>query len=121
MKPDSFFGAGTPKIFHHRAPCFLCMKCGPACPTNALRDVPVEHAGMGMAVMNRRRCLDYQAESKLMCWTCYERCPRRGTAIVLEKGYQPVIRDACVGCGVCEYVCPVKAISVTPTRLREPE
>jgi NAD-dependent dihydropyrimidine dehydrogenase PreA subunit len=119
MTPDSLFGAETPKVFHRRAPCYLCMKCGPACPTEALRSVPMEKAGMGMAVLDGRRCVDYQTELNLMCWTCYERCPLRGTAIVLENGYRPVIMDACVGCGVCEYVCPVRAISVVPARFQE--
>jgi NAD-dependent dihydropyrimidine dehydrogenase PreA subunit len=92
------------------------MKCGPACPTGALRDVPMEKAGMGMAVLNKKLCVDYQQELNIMCWTCYERCPMRGTAIVLENGYRPAIMEACVGCGVCEYVCPVKAIHVVPAR-----
>ena len=120
MTPDSFFGVETPKIFHRKAPCFLCMKCGAVCPTQALRSVPMEKAGMGMAVLDKKICVYHQKELTVMCWTCYERCPKRGTAIVLENGYRPLITDACVGCGVCEYVCPVKAISVVPTRFREP-
>ena len=119
MTPDSLLGAETPKVFHRKAPCYLCMKCGPACPTDALHTVPMEKAGMGMAVLDRKNCLDYQKELNLMCWTCYECCPLRGTAMVLENGYRPTITDACVGCGVCEYVCPVRAINVIPTRFRE--
>jgi ferredoxin len=120
MTPDSLFGGETPKVFHRKSPCFLCMKCGPACPTDALRDVPMEQAGMGMAALDRKTCVDYQNENHLMCWTCYERCPLRGTAMVLENGYRPAVTQACVGCGVCEYVCPIRAITVTPTRFREP-
>ena len=118
MTPDSLFGVETPKVFHRKAPCYLCMKCGPACPTDALHSVPMEKAGMGMAVLDRKSCVDYQKELNLMCWTCYERCPMRGTAIVLANGYRPVIMDTCVGCGVCEYVCPVGAIRVVPSRLQ---
>ena len=79
----------------------------------------MEKAGMGMAILDKKTCVDYQKELNIMCWTCYERCPLRGTSIVLENGYRPLITDACVGCGVCEYVCPVKAISVVPARLQE--
>ena len=121
MTPDSLFGSETPKVFQRKAPCYLCMKCGPACPTDALIAVPMEKAGMGVAVLDRKRCLDYQKDLNLMCWTCYERCPLRGTGMVLEGGYRPTVTKACVGCGVCEYVCPVKAIDVLPTRLREKE
>ncbi len=116
MRPDSLFGSSTPKVFHHKAPCFLCMKCSGICPTGALRDVPMEASGMGMARLNRKICVDYQEESGIMCWTCYERCPMKGTAIVLEGGYIPAIADACVGCGVCAYVCPTRAITVVPQR-----
>ena len=119
MTPDAFFGAETPKVFHRSAPCYLCMKCGAACPTKALRRVPMEKAGMGTAVLDTKICVYHQKEARVMCWTCYERCPKRGTAIVLENGYRPLITEACVGCGVCDYVCPVKAISVVPARFRE--
>jgi NAD-dependent dihydropyrimidine dehydrogenase PreA subunit len=119
MTPDSLFGGETPKVFHRKAPCYLCMKCGPACPTGALRDVPMAQAGMGAAVLDGKTCVDYQKELNIMCWTCYERCPLRGTAMVLENGYRPKVTASCVGCGVCEYVCPVKAITVTPARSRE--
>ncbi len=119
MTRDSLFGAETPKVFQRKSPCFLCMKCTATCPTEALRDVPMERSGMGMAHLDAKTCVDYQKELNIMCWTCYERCPMRGTAIVLKNGYRPTVTDACVGCGVCEYVCPVKAIAVTPTRYRE--
>jgi NAD-dependent dihydropyrimidine dehydrogenase PreA subunit len=90
------------------------MKCSDICPTGALRPVPAEKAGMGMAYLDIKRCVDYQEENHIMCWTCYERCPLRGTAIVLQNGYRPAVTDKCVGCGVCEYVCPVKAVTVLP-------
>lgn len=114
--PDHFLGPGTPKVFHQESPCWLCMKCSEICPTNALRGVAMEQSGMGMAYLNLKKCVDYQEEAMVMCWTCYDRCPMRGKAIVLANGYVPAVTAACVGCGVCEYVCPIKAITVTPTR-----
>lgn len=93
------------------------MKCSDVCPTDALIQVTPENAGMGMAVLDTKKCLDYQAESFIMCWTCYEKCPLKGLAIILEHGYISTITKDCVGCGVCEYVCPVKAISTFPAHL----
>lgn len=86
------------------------MKCSDVCPTDALRQVKPENADMGKAVLDAKICLEYQDESSVMCWTCYEKCPLKGRAIVLKHGYISTITDDCVGCGVCEYVCPVKAI-----------
>jgi ferredoxin-type protein NapG len=118
LTPDHFFfGGETPKVFQRKSPCFLCMRCSEICPTDALRDVPMERSGMGVAWLDTQKCVDYQEQSAVMCWTCYERCPMKGTAIVLDNGYIPLVTDKCVGCGVCEYVCPITVITVTPTRL----
>ncbi|MDL2269015.1 4Fe-4S dicluster domain-containing protein [Desulfosarcina sp. OttesenSCG-928-A07] len=117
LVPDFFLGGTTPRLYQRKSPCFLCMKCSAICPTNALRDVPMEQSGMGKAFLDAKKCVDYQEEAMVMCWTCYERCPMKGTAIVLGRGgYIPEVQDACVGCGVCEYVCPIHAISVVPAR-----
>lgn len=118
LTPDYPFGPATPKVFHKKSPCWLCMKCSDICPTGALSQVKMEEAAMGVARLNLKKCVDYQEESGLMCWTCYDRCPLRGKAIVLDMGYIPkVVPDQCAGCGVCEYVCPITAITVTPSRL----
>ncbi len=95
------------------------MKCSAICPTGALRDVFMRDSGMGMAHLNIKQCVDYQKQSGIMCWTCFERCPMKGAAIILKNGYMPQVTENCVGCGVCEYVCPVRAITVTPTRHRK--
>ena len=118
LSPDNpFFGPDTPKVFQRKAPCFLCMKCSDICPTDALHRTPIEKAGMGMAFLDEKKCVDYQEQNHVMCWTCYERCPLKARAIVLQNGYTPTVTPDCVGCGVCEYVCPVKAVTVTPTRM----
>ena len=93
------------------------MKCSDIGPTDALRQVIMKDSGMGLAHLTLKKGVDYQEESGLMCWTCYDRCPLRGKAIVLDMGYIPkVIPEECAGCGVCEYVCPITAITVTPAR-----
>lgn len=94
------------------APCQLCMKCPAACPTGALSHEcdQMEKAGMGRAYILVSRCLNHTGGA--MCWTCYDRCPLRGRAIVLQDGLTPAVTEDCVGCGVCEHVCPHKAVTV---------
>ena len=108
----------TPVLTPERSPCDLCMKCPPVCPTGALRPVKAEEAGMGTAVILRERCLNW-TDSGIMCTTCYDRCPLRGKGMVLElgdMGFVPTVGAACVGCGMCVYVCPKNAVSVAPGR-----
>jgi ferredoxin-type protein NapG len=113
----NFFLSGTPRIDPKKAPCFLCMRCSAICPSDALEDVPKEKVRMGYAVLDRSKCYTWKEE--LICRSCYERCPLKATAIVLERGEYPVITDQCAGCGVCEHVCPRKAIVTYPTRFAE--
>lgn len=110
-----FFGQvrNTPYIHAKTVPCWLCMKCPPVCPSGALRPVrDMARADMGMAVLLKNRCHNWVGT--VLCRTCYDKCPLRGTAMVLEGGDIPAVADACVGCGVCEHVCPVDAIVVRP-------
>lgn len=71
---------------------------------------------MGRAYILQERCHNYTDGT--ICMTCYDRCPLRGSAVVLSNGIVPAITTACVGCGVCEYVCPVKAVEVLAASAR---
>lgn len=104
---------GTPVVRPRAVPCYLCMRCPPVCPTGALRPVTERRqAGMGLAVLDKKRCLTY--EGSVLCKTCHEKCPLRGSAITMDMGLFPVVTKQCVGCGVCENVCPVQAIVTLP-------
>jgi NAD-dependent dihydropyrimidine dehydrogenase PreA subunit len=104
--------SGTPKVIPKRMPCWLCMRCGPACPTGALAPVEKTKAGMGTAVIDRKRCFTYMGH--IICRTCFEKCPLKAKAIELELALYPVITKECVGCGVCENVCPAQCIDTLP-------
>lgn len=108
------FLSGTPRIDPRQAPCHLCMRCSGICPSDALEDVAKEKVRMGFAKLSRKRCHTWKGY--ILCRTCFERCPLKGRAIVLEMGLYPAITDQCAGCGVCEHVCPEKAIVTVPTR-----
>lgn len=102
----------TPCIEPRTSPCPLCMKCPPACPTGALDAglSDMRRVRMGRAFILSDRCHNYTDGT--ICLTCYDRCPLRSVAVVLVDGIRPEITSACVGCGICEYVCPVQAVEV---------
>jgi MauM/NapG family ferredoxin protein len=113
---------GTPVIVPRRIPCYLCLKCPPVCPTGALNPVANrEDVQMGVARINTRTCLPYAG---VLCRACYERCPIYREAIVLDQEIYPVVRaEKCVGCGICENVCPTDppSIVVVPERMLKRE
>jgi ferredoxin len=64
----------------------------------------------------RNNCIVYSEETS--CGSCSEHCPTKAVRMVPYKGeltIPSVDTDICVGCGACEYACPVtpnKAIIV---------
>ena len=107
--------AGTPHAGNQaeRNPLLAVHEMPPG-PSGALRPVAaMKEANMGRAVIFKDRCLNW-IESGTMCMTCYDRCPLRGEGMVLDMGYVPAVGESCVGCGMCEYVCPKNAVAVVP-------
>jgi MinD superfamily P-loop ATPase len=62
-----------------------------------------DYYGMPKAFINNELCME--------CGICLENC--RFDAISLDIKYK-IDQFACEGCGVCELVCPVKAITMEP-------
>lgn len=103
---------GTPMIFARDIPCYLCMKCPPVCPTGALQNdiVEKEDVRMGIAKIDEQKCLPYQG---IICRACFENCPIFREAIILVDELLPkVIEEKCIGCGICERVCPVEGSAI---------
>ncbi len=104
---------GTPMVFPKQMPCYLCMKCPPVCPSGALDHSlkQKDKVRMGVAVIDESKCLPYQG---VICRACFERCPMYRQAIILQDEIYPkVIADKCVGCGICEHVCPAESTAIT--------
>ena len=99
---------GTPHIIPREQACILCMKCGQACPTGAIRPVRVElkeilaNVKMGRAVVDESHCLSYQGKT---CGVCYRACPLADVAMTIGFLEQPTVTPSCVGCGLCERAC----------------
>lgn len=99
------------------------LRCGEACPTGAIKtivndkevlaNVPDE-IKMGVSVLNRDICLAWQYDS---CGECYYNCPLKdkamkdrpgGMEVSGPAGIRPYVDNKhCIGCGMCNYVCPV--------------
>jgi ferredoxin-type protein NapG len=98
----------TPHVNPREQACILCMKCGDVCPTGALKAIPAEmdailaEVAMGHAVVDKELCLSYQGKT---CGVCYRACPFPDIAMRIGRLEQPIVTDACVGCGLCERSC----------------
>lgn len=102
---------GTPVIRSRNVPCYLCMKCPAVCPSGALdRKIIKKAVRMGTAEINKKECLAWQ---ETLCRSCYDDCPIFDEAITMDESLRPVVDDKkCVGCGICENVCPVEPSAV---------
>ncbi|MHC5011934.1 MAG: 4Fe-4S dicluster domain-containing protein [Planctomycetota bacterium] len=117
---DAGVAGGTPTFEARTTPCYLCeghegAQCIPACPTGAL--LPLEdfrEARMGTAEVDPALCWPYLGRP---CRECARACPFPGLVIELDSQGRPAVNaDCCVGCGLCEHVCPADeaAIVVVP-------
>jgi len=108
-----------------------CILCGQVCPTGAIWEFTAKEKGwataavarpirLGTAFYDRGRCLPWAMATE--CIVCEEWCPTSPKAIDLRPAEvtdaagnrkhvrQPYLDpERCVGCGACEFACPVKS------------
>lgn len=123
----SLFEAGlagfwTPILVSRLGPCdYSCNACGAICPTGAIPPLSLEEKRqkvIGHAYIDQNRCLPWADD--IPCIVCEEMCPLPDKAVkldeadVLDAQGQPlrmkrprVLREVCIGCGICEYQCPL--------------
>ena len=100
-----------------------CTKCSHVCPTGAIKPITPEEKSaisVGHAVTVAKNCLLAQG---VECNACSRHCPAAAISIVSDAstGHSRVAvnESRCIGCGACEYFCPVRPFSAIYVEGRE--
>ncbi len=98
---------------------YECVRCGDVCPTGAILPLTAENKKtlqIGKVQFIKENCVVYTENTA--CGSCSEHCPTQAVRMIPYKGSLTIPETdnaICVGCGACEYACPVipyKAIFV---------
>lgn len=115
-------GLWTPVLIPRLGYCdYSCNACGQVCPVQAIPPLSLEEKReqvLGKAYIDQNRCIAWADHTD--CIVCEEMCPLPAKAIRLETTRMAlpgkeavevqlpyVDRELCIGCGICEYKCPV--------------
>lgn len=115
-------GLWTPVLRTRLGYCdYACNACGLACPVQAIPPLTLEEKRtkvIGQAYIDQNRCIAWADHRD--CIVCEEMCPIPDKAILLKETpvdlvdgtvvtvkLPHVLRDRCIGCGICEYKCPL--------------
>ena len=108
-------GLFKPQLKYTSAYClFECTRCGEVCPDGAITPLDLAKKSVtqiGVADLYLSRCVVQVNGTD--CAACSEHCP---TKAVTTKPYRENLRiptldqNLCIGCGACEYACPVKPV-----------
>lgn len=96
---DGLVSARTPKLDFHKGYCDFCGKCIQVCPTGALRSFDETREKLGVAVVQKDRCLSYFQG----CNACEDSCAFGAHSF--SQGHPVIDGGLCNGCGQCEYEC----------------
>ena len=96
-----------------------CTRCSDVCPAGAIKPLDaIEKSSIqiGHAIVAPQFCLSAMGEPK--CGNCADKCPAGAITMVptdpddeASPAVPAVNETMCIGCGACEYLCPVRPIS----------
>ena len=99
-----------------------CTRCSELCPAGAIQKITREEKTqyhVGTARVNVDLCLE--ATGKSVCSKCVQVCPTGALSMIKDgEHHRPVVaEEICIGCGKCEYLCPVRPISAITVNGKE--
>jgi len=96
-----------------------CTRCSDVCPAGAIKPIDKEEKSsiqIGHAIVVVKECISAQGKDE--CGNCARHCPAGAITMVptdKDDDLAPLVpainEGACIGCGACEYVCPVRPLS----------
>jgi ferredoxin len=95
-----------------------CTRCSEVCPAGAIKPIDREEKTsiqIGHAVVSPHHCLSALGETE--CGNCARHCPAGAITMMptdpddeLSPSIPAVNEEACIGCGACEHLCPVRPL-----------
>lgn len=129
-------GLWTPLLVPRLGYCaYSCNSCGQVCPVQAIPKLSLDDKRtqvIGKATIDQNRCIAWADHGA--CIVCEEMCPLPEKAITLEQRdfasldgstttvqLPHVDRDKCIGCGICEFKCPLNGEAAIRVYVPRPE